>query len=169
MSAPAAVDLTAATNNPLLQPWSGPFGGVPPFDRARVGHFVPALTTAMAEGLREIDAIAANAAPATFENTIAALEKSGRTLARVSSVLGVFGSTMSTPDFRKVELELAPKLAAFNDQITQNPKLFARIAAVYAQRDTAGLTPEQQRLAWVDYNGVVRAGAKLDGAAKDRL
>jgi peptidyl-dipeptidase Dcp len=169
-AAPATTaDLALAVNNPLLQPWSGPFGGVPPFDRVQVGQFAPALATSMAENLKEIDAITANPAAPNFDNTIAALERSGRTFGRVSSVFGIFSSTMSTPDFQKVELELAPKLAAFNDQITQNPKLFARLAAVYEQRDKLDLTPEQKRLVWVDYTGFVRAGAKLDAKAKERL
>jgi peptidyl-dipeptidase Dcp len=177
MAAPSAPPAAAqqptvaasAAVNPLLQPWSGPYGGVPPFDQVRVEHFAPALETAMAENLKEVAAIADNPAPADFENTIAALERAGRTFNRVGAVFGVFSSTMSTPDFQKVELEMAPKLAAFGDQITQNSKLFARIAAIYDQREALNLTPEQKRLVWVDYNGFVRAGAKLDGAAKERL
>src|SRR5881396_2943987 len=76
---------------------------------------------------------------------------------------------MSTPDFQKVEEEMAPRLAAFADRITQNEKLFARIAAVYGAREASGLTPEQERLAWLDYTNFVRAGARLDSAAKKRL
>ncbi len=164
-----AVATNAAATNPLLQPWTGPYGGVPPFDKVRVEQFAPALDAAMTENLKEVAAIADNPAPADFENTVAALERAGRTFSRVSAVFGVFSSTMSTPDFQKVELEMAPKLAAFGDQITQNSKLFARIAAIYENRDTLNLTPEQKRLVWVDFNGFVRAGAKLDGAAKERL
>jgi peptidyl-dipeptidase Dcp len=123
----------------------------------------------MAEQLAEVDKIAADPAPPTFENTLAALERSGRTLDRVGTVFGIYGSTMSTPEFQTVEQEMAPKLAAFSDQITQNEKLFKRIAAVYEARDAAGLTPEQKRLAWLDYTNFVRAGAKLDPAAKKRL
>jgi len=168
--APAApAPVVAGAVNPLLQPWSGPFGGVPPFGKVKVEQFAPALDVAMTENLKEVEAIANNPAPADFDNTIAALERAGRTFSRVSAVFGVFSSTMSTPEFQKVELAMAPKLAAFGDQITQNSKLFARIAAVYDAREASNLTPEQKRLAWVDYNGFVRAGAKLDGAAKDRL
>ena len=167
MAATAATG--AAAPNPLLQTWSGPFGGVPPFDQIKVEHFSPALETAMAENLKEVEVIANNPAAPDFNNTIVALERAGRTFNRVGAVFGVFSSTMSTPDFQKVELEMAPKLAAFGDQITQNSKLFARIAAVYEKRDTLGLTDEQKRLAWVDYNGFVRAGAKLDGPSKERL
>jgi peptidyl-dipeptidase Dcp len=153
----------------LLAPWTGPDGGVPPFDKVKVEHFRPALEAAMAEQLAEVDKIASDAAPPTFENTLAALERSGRTLDRVATIFGVYSGTMSTPDFQKVEEEMAPKLAAFSDQITQNEKLFKRIAAVYEARDAAGLTAEQKRLAWLDYTNFVRAGAKLDPAAKKRL
>ncbi len=76
---------------------------------------------------------------------------------------------MNTPEFQAVETEMAPKLAAFRDRITQNGRLFERIAAVYEAREKAGLTPEQQRLAWLYYTDFVRAGAKLSPAAKERL
>ena len=164
MAAPSAV-----VENPLLQPWVGPYGGVPPFDKVKIEQFQPALEVAMAEQLKEIDAIAANPAPADFENTIAALERAGRTFSRVQAIYGVFSSTMSTPEFQAVERDMAPKLAAFGDQITQNEKLFARIAAVYEKRDATNLTPEQKRLTWVYYTQFVRSGARLDAAKKQRL
>src|SRR5256712_985737 len=165
----AALAAEATVQNPLLAPWTGPYGGVPPFDKVKVEHFQPALDAAMAEQLAEVDKIANDPAPPTFENTLAALERAGRTLDRVGTIFGVYSGTMSTPDFQKVEEEMAPKLAAFSDQITQNEKLFKRIAAVYEARDAAKLTPEQKRLAWLDYTNFVRAGAKLDPAAKKRL
>jgi peptidyl-dipeptidase Dcp len=163
-SAPAA-----AAENPLLAPWSGPYGGVPAFDQVKVEQFQPALEAAMAEQLAEIDAIAANPEAPTFDNTIAAMERTGRTLDRVGTYYGVFASTMSGPEFQAVEREMAPKLAAFGDKITQNEKLFARLATVYAARESSGLTPEQQRLVWLYHNNFVRAGARLDAAAKARL
>jgi peptidyl-dipeptidase Dcp len=159
----------AATANPLLAPWTGPFGGVPPFDRAKVEHLKPALEAAMAEQLAEIDRIAGDPAPPTFENTLAALERSGRALDRVSSVYGVFQGTLNGPEVQAVEREMAPKLAAVSDRITHNEKLFARIAAVHEKRDASGLTPEQRRLAWLVHTNFVRAGAKLDATAKARL
>jgi peptidyl-dipeptidase Dcp len=165
----APVLAAAPAANPLLAKWSGPYGGVPSFDAVRVEQFKPALETAMAEALREVDAIAADPAKPDFENTIAALERAGRTLNDVSAVFNVFSSTMSTPEFQAVESEMAPKLAAFADQITQNEKLFARIAAVYEARETLNLTPEQKRLAWLNYTNFVRAGARLDKPAKERL
>ena len=159
-TAAAASAAEAKVDNPLLAPWTGPYGGVPPFDKVEVGQFKPALEASMADALAEIDRIANDAAAPTFENTIAALERSGRALDRASNVFGVYSSTMSTPDFQKVEEEMAPKLAAFSDQITQNEKLFARIAAVYDARENSGLTPEQKRLVWLDYTNFVRAGAE---------
>ncbi len=168
LSSPQGVASAPPSSNPLLGPWTGPYGGVPPFDAVRVEHFAPALATAMAQNRAEIEAIAANPAPASFENTLAALERSGRTLDRVRRVYSVFSSTMSSKDFQAVEREMAPKLAAFQDEITQNERLFARLAAVYEARESSGLPAEQQRLAWLYYTDFVRAGAKLPPAAKLR-
>lgn len=166
-STPVVAQATSA--NPLLAPWSGPFGGVPPLDRVRVDDFKPALEAAMAEYLTEIDAIANNPAAPNFENTIAALERSGRTYTRVRTVYDIFGSTMSTPEYQTVENEMAPRLAELGDKIVQNEKLFARVAAVYAAREKSNLSSEQQRLAWLDYSNFVHAGAQLDHAAKARM
>ena len=167
----AALPATAATpvDNPLLAPWSGPVGGVPPFDLAKVEHFAPALEAGMAEQLAEVEKIANDPAPPTFANTLAAMERAGASFDRVTTVYGVFASTMNTPEFQAVERAMAPKLAAFADRITQNEKLFARVAAVYEARDAANLTPEQKRLAWLAHTTFVRSGAKLDTVAKQRL
>ncbi len=159
----------AAGANPLLAPWSGPFGGVPPFNKVRVGDFKPALGTAMAAELTEVERIAANRDAPTFDNTIAALERSGRTFGRVARVFGVYTSTLNGTDVQAVDREMSPLFAAHADQITQNSKLFARVAAVYASRESSGLSAEQQRLTWVTYTGFVRQGAQLDAKAKLRL
>ena len=90
--------------NPLLQEWTGPYGGVPPFEQVKVEHFKPALETAMAESLAEIDRIANDPAPPTFANTIEALERSGRTLDRAGAVYGVFSGTMRTTAFQRPAL-----------------------------------------------------------------
>ena len=165
---PAHAAETAMTN-PLLPKWTGPYGGVPPFDKVKVEHFKPALEASMAEAMKEIEAIGNDPAPPTFANTIAAMEKAGRTFDRVQNVFGVYSSTMSTDDFQKVETEMAPKLAAFSDKVIQNEKLFRRVAAVYDARETSGLTPEQKRLAWLVHSNFVRGGAKLDPAGKARI
>ncbi len=155
--------------NPLLAPWTGPWSGVPPFGRFKVSDIKPALETAMDENLAEIDRIAADPAPATFENTIAAMERSGHSLDRVAPIYGIYTSTMNDAEVQAIESEMEPKLAAFSDRIVQNSKLFARIAAVYAAREQLILTPEQKRLLWLRDTRFVRAGAKLDDAAKARL
>lgn len=159
----------AADGAPLLAPWTGPYGGVPPFDKVKVADFAPALEAAMAQELQEIEAIATRREPATFENTIVALERAGAARDRVETAYGVWGGTLSTPEVRAVEAEMAPKLAAHGDRILQNAPLFARIEQVYETRESAGLTPEQQRLTWKRWNAFVRAGARLDPAAKARV
>lgn len=165
-SAPAPA---ADPNNPLLAEWTGPYGGVPPFDQVRIEHFKPALEAAMAQELAEVERIANNPQPATFENTIAALERTGRATGRVGTVYGIWGGNMSTPEFQAVEREMAPRLAAYSDQITQNAALFRRIEAVYNSPQKSSWTPEQQRLAWRYYTNFVRAGAQLDAAKKARM
>lgn len=159
----------ASQNNPLLVVWTGPYGGVPPFDKVHVADFKPALESAMAENLAEIDKIANNSAAPTFENTIAELERGGSMLERVSTIYSIWMGTMSTPEIRNVEREMGPKLAAFNDKITQNEALFRRIEAIYNAREKSKLTPEQQRLTWRYYTNFVRAGAKLGAPEKKRL
>jgi peptidyl-dipeptidase Dcp len=164
-----ALSVEAEMTNPLLPKWIGPYGGVPPFDQVKVEHFKPALEAAMAEQLTEIDKIANDPAPPSFENTIAALERSGRAMQRVKSVYGVFGSTMSTAAFQDMEREMEPRLAAFQDRIIQNEMLFKRISAVYEAREKSSLTAEQKRLVWLKYTTFARHGARLDKAAKEKL
>ena len=160
---------TAAEKVPLTAEWTGPYGGVPPFDKVKVADFKPAIEAGMAENLAEIDKIATNPDLPNFENTIAAMERAGSTLDRVLTIYGIWGGNMATPDFQAVQREMAPKLAAFNDKITQNEALFKRIEAVYNSPEKMKLSPEQQRLVWVYYTNFVRSGAKLDVAKKKRL
>jgi peptidyl-dipeptidase Dcp len=156
-------------DNILLAPWTGPFGGVPPFDKVRAVDFKSALEAAMEDELDEMAAIADTPAPPTFENTIAAMERAGRTLDRVSRIFGVYTSTLNGPDIQAVATEMAPRMAAHQDAITQNAKLFARIEAVYDARERSGLDDEQQRLVWLIRTNFVRAAAKLLPAEKTRL
>jgi peptidyl-dipeptidase Dcp len=159
----------AQPDNPLLARWTGPYGGVPPFDQVKVESFKPAIEAAMEQTRAEIARIANDPAAPTFENTIAALDDTGRTYEDVGTLYGVWSSTMNGPEFQAVEREMAPRFAAFSDEIHQNEKLFRRIEAVYTSPDKAKLTPEQQRLTWKRYTDFVRAGAKLDAAAKQRM
>jgi len=142
---------------------------VPPFDRIAVEHFAPALEAAMAGQLAEIETIAQHPAAPGFENTLAALERSGRSFDRASRMFNVFRRTMSSAGFQAVEREMAPKMAAFRDRIVQNEKLFERIAAVFDAREGAALTPEQRRLAWLKRTEFLRSGAALKPPAKLRL
>jgi peptidyl-dipeptidase Dcp len=167
--AKAAAHAPAAAANPLLAPWSGPHGGYPAFDKIKVSDFKPALEAAMAENRREIDAIANNPAPPTFENTIVALEKSGETFGRVSQIYNIWASNLNNAEYAKVQAEMDPKLAAFTDEIVQNQKLFARIEAVYNSPAKAKLNAAQQRLVWIDWDNFTQAGAKLDASAKARV
>lgn len=157
------------TENPLLAAWTGPYGGVPGFAGVRVGDFEPALEQAMAESRAELEALTNNPEPPTLENTCAAFENVGRSLQRVSTFYGVWGSTLNGPEFQAVELKMAPRLAAFRDEIVQNDELFQRIAAVYETKDQSAWTPEQRRLVWHQYTDLVLAGAKLAPPAKARL
>lgn len=155
--------------NPLLAEWSGLYGGVPPFAQVKVEHFEPALEAAMDQRLEETETVASSAAAPTFENTIEALERSGQMLDRVRTLYGIWSGNMSTPEFREVQREMAPRLAALSDKIIQNEKLFKRIETVYNSPAKSKLTSEQQRLVWLYYTNFVRSGAKLNEKQKDRL
>lgn len=155
--------------NPLVAEWSGPFGGVPAFDKVKVADFKPALEEAMAEQLAEIDKIANNSEPPNFENTIAAMERAGSKMERVSTIYFIWSGNMKDAAFAAVEREMAPKFAALGDKITQNENLFKRIEAVYNSPEKQKLTSEQQRLVWVRYTNFVRAGARLNSEQKARL
>ena len=176
LAASAAAVAAAAVNpafakegNALTATWTGPYGGLPAWDKVQVADFKPAIEAGMAANMAEIDAITANPAAPTFANTIAALEDSGRMLGRLYRYYGVWSSNNSSPAFQAVEEEMDPKLAAFGDRINQNEKLFARVKAVYDARETSGLTDEQKRVTWVYYDGFVRSGALLDAKAKARV
>ena len=160
---------TAADANPLLAKWEGPYGGVPPFDQVQIPLFKPALEAAMTEQLAEVDRVAKNSAAPTFENTIVALERAGGTFDRVTTIYGVWGATMNGAEFQVVQRDMAPKLAAFGDQITQNESLFKRIETVYNSPEKTKLNAEQQRLVWLYHTNFVRSGARLGPDAKVRL
>jgi peptidyl-dipeptidase Dcp len=167
----ACGERTATTDlemNMLLAEWTGPYGGVPAFDRMDLAYLRPALEAGMAEGLEDIEAIATNPEPPTFENTIVALEGTGRTLDRASTYFRIWSSNMSSPEFREIEMQMAPKLAEFNTKITQNQALFERIRTVYESDEAKTLRPHEQRLLQLVYDRFARNGATLSGAAKER-
>ncbi len=153
----------------LLTPWAGPYGGVPPWNLVRPDEFVANFEAAIAEAEADVDTIANNSEPATFENTIVALETVGRTLTRLNALFGVHSSNLNVGVMPDVERVVVPKLSEHEDTIVQNSKLFARIAAVYESPQTKQLDKAQQRLVEDRYKQFVRQGAKLSADDKERL
>jgi peptidyl-dipeptidase Dcp len=171
-SAPAAAatqTLAAVPDNLLLKDWSGPYGGVPPFDRVTPALFPQALQFAIDEQAREVAAIADNPAAPTFANTIEAMEKTGQRLDRVLSVFGVMTSNMATPEYQALDKLWSPKLSAAYDAITLNPKLFQRVKALYDNKAKLGLDAKQDRLLTRQYESFVRRGANLNPQQKAQL
>jgi len=159
--------MTLATDNPLLQPWDT-LHGLPPFRRIRTEHFAPAFEVALAEHLADIERIAGSAAAPGFENTIAALDRSGRLLDRVGSLFHNLTASETSPPLQAVERDMAPRLAAHNNKVYSNAALFARIDALHEQRAALKLSPEQLRVLERIHFDFVRAGAKLAPAAQQR-
>ena len=159
---PAAAGAVFARPSPL-------FLHAPQFDRIHDRDFKPALERGMAAQKAEVGAIADNSAPPTFDNTIAALERSGQMLERANNVFSALTSANTNDILQKIESEESPRLAAHSDWIRLNPKLFARVQDLYDRRDALGLKPEQLQLLKVVHDDFVRAGAKLDDADKARL
>lgn len=155
--------------NPLLQPWSGNYGGYPAFDKVKIKDFLPAFEVAMKEGLNEIEKIANNPAPPTFENTMLELEKSGHSISRLIAIYGVWSSTMNSDEFQNVETIIEPKLSEYSDKIAQNSKLFKRIEKIYNSEEYKTLSLEAQRLTYLKYSGLVRNGARLNETDKAKL
>jgi len=152
----------------LLAKWQGPYQGIPAFDKVSLIGLIPALEAAMKINLAEIDVIANSTDAATFDNTIVAMEKTGNDLGRVFTYWGIWSSNQSSPEFRKIQAEMAPKLSAFFSKINQNEKLFSRIQSVYSSEDVKLLTPAQQRLVLLTYNNFARNGATLNAEDKKR-
>lgn len=155
--------------SPMLQPWTGPYGGVPPWHLVRPNEFVEAFDAAIAQASRDIDAITANPKAPTFENTIVAMESAGRTLDRLQSLFGVHSSNLNLGPVPDVERVVEPKLAEHQDKVTQNEKLFSRIAAVYESDAKEKFTLAQKRLVEDRYKQFVRRGARLSAADKATL
>ena len=154
--------------NPLLQEFNTPFQ-VPPFDKIKEEHYLPALKEAMKQHQQEIDTMVNNAKPPTFENTIEALDYSGAMLQRVGNVFGVLNESMTNDRMQELAKEIAPLQAKHVDDIMLNEKLFKRVKAVYDQKDKLKLSIEQQMLLKRYYLDFVRGGANLDNAKKAQL
>ncbi|MCA0144529.1 M3 family metallopeptidase [Blastococcus sp. LR1] len=157
-----------AADNPLAAPSELPFR-LPPFADITLEHCREALLAGMAEHRREVAGIVGSAEEATFENTIVALERAGALLDRAWSVFGNLSSSVATPRLREIEREIAPLAAAHDDALRLDPALFARVDAVHAYRETAGLDAESLRLVERYHLDFVLAGARLDDAGRARL
>ena len=155
-------------NNPLLQSWDEPFG-IPPFERVRPDHFPPAFGHAMASHRAEIARIATASAAPTFENTIAALDRSGRLLTRTEQLFFNLTASETSSELQAIERDVAPKLAAHDNTILLDEKLFARIDGLHTKRAKLSLNSEQMRLLERVHLDSVRAGARLSTEAKARL
>jgi peptidyl-dipeptidase Dcp len=167
-AATATATAPASVANPFFAPSTLPLQA-PPFDQIRDEHFLPAFEEGMKQHRAEIDAIAAQAEPPTFANTIEAMERSGAVLTRVSKVFFNLTESNTNETIQQVQAEIAPKLAAHQDAILLNPALYARVKALYEQRENLGLDSEAQRLIERYHQNFVRGGALLDEAGKARL
>jgi peptidyl-dipeptidase Dcp len=167
LAAPAAAQ-PAAPSNPLLREWTTPFG-VPPFAEIKPEHFLPAIKQGIEEQRRETDAIANDPAPATFANTILALDESGERLQKVSAVFSNLNSADTNAELQAINRQTTPLLSALRDDLRLNPKLFARVKAVWGAREALGLTPVQMRLLENTYKSFVRSGANLSAGDQTKL
>ena len=154
--------------NPLLTAWDTPFG-LTPFDKISDDDFAPALGVALASHKAEIGAITATADPATFANTIEALEAVGRDLDKVLSAFYTVAGADSNPAREALQRDFAPLLAAHFSEVSSNKALFARVAAVWDARDGLELTDEQARVLMLTHRGFVRSGSALEGVGEDRM
>lgn len=157
-----------AADNPFLTPSDLPYA-LPPFARIELEHYRPALDAGMAEQLAEVEEIAARDEAPTFDNTIVALERSGRTLDRVRRVFWCLSAADTNPDLQEIKAEYAPKLAAHTDAITLNRELFARIDELHSHLDELGLDAESRKLLERYHLDFVRAGAALGPEEQDQL
>jgi len=146
--------------NPFLKEWTTPFA-MPPFELIRTEHFLPAFEKAMAERRRQVEAIAASEEPATFANTIEPLAQGSPLMDRVSWVFFGLTSAHTSEELQRVQADVAPRLAALRDDVSLEPRVFARVKAVWEQRDTQELDREQRTLLEETYKGFVRGGAHL--------
>ncbi|MCG6186812.1 M3 family metallopeptidase [Maribellus maritimus] len=154
--------------NPFFKEWTTPFG-VPPFDEIKVEHYVPAVKEGIQQQQAEIDAIVANTAEPTFENTILEMDKSGELLSKVSGVFGPLNSANTNEEMQAVAREISPLTTQHRDNIMMNPELFKKVKAVYEKRNDQGLDAEQLRVTEKYYQDFVRSGANLSSEDQEKL
>ncbi len=169
MSIPIITAEAQNNQNPLLKNWTGNYGGVPSFNEYKISDFKSAINVAIKEKQDEYDKIAENPKPATFENTIVAMEKAGKKLSQVKAIFDLYSSNLNSPEFEPIEAEITPLFSGLDSKIYQNKKLFERIETVYNAKQNSKLTQEQERLVWYYYSKFVREGAKADAKSKMRI
>ena len=155
----AAQTATAPAANPLLADWTGPMGGVPPWDKVRPELFPQAFETTLAERVADYRKIADNPGKPTFANTIVPMQLAGKRYGQVMTLFGVMTGNMNTPAYQKLDREWSPKFSAASDAITFDKPLFARIQAIYDARNSSGLNAQLIRLVTRIYDSYVRQGA----------
>ncbi len=163
---PAAAPVAA---NPILDPWTGPYDGVPPWDKVKPADFPAAFDSAMKQTKAEFEAILTNPAPVTFDNTIKASELSGESVNRLFAIWGVHSSNLSNPEIRKIQAEWEPKISAFFNELQLDARWFQRVQYLHQERDNLGLDKAQMRLLERTYDGLVRNGALLNAEQKAKL
>jgi len=154
--------------NPFLEEWKTPFQ-VPPFDRIRNEHYLPAFQEGIRQHQAEIDAIVKNPKPATFQNTCQALDQSGKLIEKVSSVFYGLNSANTSKEMQEIAKQVSPIITQHSDDINMNPKLFARVKTIWQQRDKLNLDPQQKKLVEEQYKDFVRGGANLDTVRQGTL
>ena len=158
-----------ATSNSLLQTWTGPYDGVPPWDKVNVSDFPGAFQAIMEKVGTQVNAVRDNPATATFENFTLPMELAGNSADELFSIWGVHSGNLSNEEVRKIQGEWLPKISAFFNELTLDPKLLEKTKAVYDGRNAAGLNAQQLRLVERNYEQLVRNGALLEGSEKEQL
>ena len=158
-----------ASEPALLQEWTGPYEGVPPWDKVKVAQFPAAFQAAMQASKAEFEAMLAKPEAITFDNTITASELSGEKIGRLFSIWGVYSSNLSSPEVRKIQAEWEPKVSAFFSELSLDARYFQRVKYLYDQRANLGLDAKQMRLLERTYDGLVRNGAMLDAGKKAQV
>lgn len=158
-----------AAANAMLDPWAGPYDGVPPWDKVKPADFPAAFDEAMKRTKGEFEAILTNPAPVTFDNTIKANELAGASVNRLFSIWGVHSSNLSNPEIRKIQAEWEPKISAFFNELQLDARWFQRVQYLYQARENLGLDKAQMRLLERTYDGLVRNGALLNAEQKAQL
>jgi peptidyl-dipeptidase Dcp len=174
VSMPVALEAKTAAKaapaaSPILDEWTGPYDGVPPWDRVKPADFPAAFDGAMKQTKAEFEAILTNPAPVTFDNTIKANELSGKAIGRLFAIWGVHSSNLSNPEIRKIQAEWEPKISAFFNELSLDARWFQRVQYLHGQRDELGLDKAQMRLLERTYDGLVRNGAQLKPDQKAQL